>query len=213
MKKKNLKSIKKTSRNMGRLRLFGELATTVGRTEIKTFDFNSGGVPPVGGISYCINQIAAGTDFFNRIGRHIKVVGIDFDMTFIPTATGNFDFGLAALVYDRQPNVSLATYADVYAGGPPPGISFVNLATNANRFQILKSWVCPPLNNLAGEAPRFRGTVRVPRNLVDVEYSSSSATIPSTGAFLILVGSFTNSGLMATSISTGFSTRILFTDD
>lgn len=166
------------------------------------------------GVTYGISQIAEGSDFNNRVGRAIKYKYVMVDLfCFMDTAASPntaipFSFHV---VMDKQPNAVLATYDNVFdlsviANGYA---AFKNIATNEERFQILRT--IDDTVDLNAHGPfRKRFYVKIPEACSVARYSGTTATYPQTNNLLIAVAA------SATSVLDGFfafSTRVVFTDN
>lgn len=162
-----------------------------------------------------LNVIGEGTDYNTRIGRHIAAKAIMIDITFLPgtvaNVASNADYGIIALVWDKQPNGAVATYANIFSG--PTAQPFPNM-NNSDRFKILKleNFYIQPKFDAAGslESPSFQEPAKrrwyVPLRDMDVEYGSS--TTPTTGSVYLCVG-----GTAPSSPSQFYyNARFLFTD-
>ena len=99
-------------------------------------------LPAVGGSTQCINQIAAGTDFYQRNGRNIVARYIQYDFCIAPpTAVSAYDQYVIAIVYDKTPANTAIAYNQVFdITTLPVGLAFRNIATWGDRFKILKEF-------------------------------------------------------------------------
>lgn len=168
-----------------------------------------------GGYSYCINQIAEGDDDNQRSGRNVqpKHVYVDYWVS----AANNIaeDPGFVALVWDKQPNQTAATFGTIFdTTSATPGLALrLNLA-NKDRFQVL--WLEPFVRQAGSTALgnsmniRNRKFAKLPLNY-KVEFGGTAAAVPSTGACLICMGSNTNSGT-TTSAQFTYNARFAYND-
>lgn len=92
-----------------------------------------------------LNLVAAGSSYFNRIGRKIAMESISFEgqISFINNVgTALPDVGRIAIVYDRQPNGALPIFTDIFADqqafGSPTSSTVAGLnLNNRDRFTLL----------------------------------------------------------------------------
>lgn len=119
-----------------------------GTPEVKFIDSIISTAVTFAGQINLLNGCVQGTDFNNRIGRKIEITSISVDLIFgggtLTSANyvlGNCDKVRNALVWDKQPNQTGATYADIFttasAATAPMSTRNVN---NLERFEILKVW-------------------------------------------------------------------------
>lgn len=182
----------------------------------------------VNGYAACLNVIAEGTDYTNRIGRHItpKYVRVDFFITG-PTGVTNLgqfnDCWYAALVWDRQPDGNLVTYNTIYdfSAGNGHGQPFKATSTSKDRFKILKeergfaqaieiSAVTAGGN--VSESTRCHMYVDLSKLNLRCEFGASGATTPTVGALYWVFGSNNNTGATTTSAGASINCRFAFTD-
>lgn len=187
------------------------------RPELKYGDttINPGAVP-AGGYLACINQIAQGTDFQQRIGRLVlaKYVQVDLFLS-APTLAAQVDYGLVALVVDSGPEGALATAADIYSiFALYNGMPFRNLAVNADRFKVLKQSTYMVQNAVNGPNIewRERWMVRVPLKNSKVRYTGAGGAIPETNAIIMVILSQANAGSVVTSPALTMTTRFAYID-
>lgn len=86
----------------------------------------------------CLNLVAEGNDYNTRIGRSINHKYIECDVALYcqTSGSGNVgDFGFWAIVIDRQPQGSLASFSDIFDGSN--GIAHRVTNQNQDRFKIL----------------------------------------------------------------------------
>jgi len=119
------------------------------------------------------------------------------------------DTGFVALVYDSQPNGTTPTFSTIFDDTlGPSGQSYRNTAQNADRFKVVK------INQYAVSSggpvvDKQRMYYKVPEALQDTEYLSGSAGSPSTGLWMLCIGSSNNSGTIT---SLDFLIKYQFTD-
>lgn len=202
--------------------------------ELKAVDTASGGVNAFGSVDFdqsapvlfLLNGIAAGTDFYNRVGRKVKLRSLLFrgDVYAADTTTSGAMSIRVALVYDGQANGAAITHSDVFnsvdSGGTTGSRAYsgVNL-NNRDRFKILKDWsftLAPVALNAAGNGGYHNRRVfkaYIPLNLDEV-FSGTGATISSiqTGAlYLIALCDASTTGDDAATIT--WNSRVRFSDE
>jgi hypothetical protein len=109
------------------------------RGEYKTHDVAAGSYEmDTTGTIVCLNLIAAGTDYNQRIGRQIHIKAVKFSMYTYPQSTSAAGTKYKImLIQDKQPNGALAGITDVL--NAVHGTSQNNLQ-NRNRFRIIRAW-------------------------------------------------------------------------
>lgn len=164
-----------------------------------------------------MNGVAAGTDFFNRVGRTWRVKSIQVRGVIGPTSgTDNATGCLAkvAVIYDAQPNGALPAMTDIFTASS--SVSFMNL-NNRDRFKVLASHevALGPFDNTASVAlaDSTISKVEIFKNVdLPVINSGTGATISSlqTGSILLVV-------IGSNGFLTGYTffgtTRIRFVDN
>ena len=146
------------------------------------------------GDTVLINGVQQGTDSNQRLGSVITQQSLDVDI-FLPGSRGYGEHGQWAIVLDREPNGTVASFSDIFdmhLGAPRFGIgagmAFLRVDT-ANRFQILLQ------DYWTGDLPfRYRSTLDL-HSITSEFNSSSSCGIPITGALLLSRGSTMTSTL------------------
>lgn len=192
------------------------LAKTVRRvlnrtTELKEIGKYYSAIHPTastGYVAYINDSIATGGDINDRIGRHITSTQIQVDYQVYVTGQ-TLDTGFVALVYDSQPNMGTPTFSNIFDDTLcPSGQAFRNTSQNGDRFKVVK------INQFAVSSAgpvvdKQRMYYKVPEALQDTEYSSGSAGSPSTGLWILAIGSSNNSGTIT---SLDFLIKYQFTD-
>lgn len=129
--------------------------------EIKALDYNNLATGDPLGITAVItpiNLIAAGSSFYNRVGRRIEMKSITFKGVCAAIRTvANEAIGRVVLVYDRQTNGALPAIADMFqttiqdGTNTTSGYSGINL-NYRDRFQIIRDFLLylPSLTETAG---------------------------------------------------------------
>lgn len=94
-----------------------------------------------------VNAVALGSDNFNRIGRklYMKYLMVRGSVRGVPATNTIDDYARMAIVYDKQPNLALPSYSDIFTSTTAAGATssssdcFTN-ESNKNRFIILKDY-------------------------------------------------------------------------
>lgn len=161
-----------------------------------------------GYVAYINDSIATGGDINDRIGRHITSQQIQVDYQVYVTGQ-TLDTGFVALVFDSQPNGGTPTFGDIFDDTLcPSGQAFRNTANNGDRFKVAK--IEQFAVSSAGPAvEKKRMYYKVPDAVQDTEYLTGSAGVPSTGLWMLAIGSTNNSG---TILSLDFLIKYQFTD-
>lgn len=161
-----------------------------------------------GAIAYINDAISTGADITDRVGRHIvsKQIQVNYEVY----VTGQtFDSGFIALVYDRQPNGAFPSFGDVFnLGSFGTALAFKNTAANGDRFKVVKmeKWAVGspgPVNQYG------RLFYKIPEALADTEYEDQTASPPSSGMWMVLVGANHNAG---TSTWADYTIKYQYTD-
>lgn len=181
---------------------------------VENMVLNNNVVPAAGWVG-CINSVAEGTDYTNRLGRKLNGRYIQIDAYFSPPTTNpNLDTCLLNIVYDRQPNNATAGYSDIFDTTTVPiGLMFRQLAKNQERFKIVRTWVVGPMNqNTPTSGARIRSYYAIPKSKSQCRYIGTAATVPETGAWLVTVASFANTAAAATACTATIACRFAFID-
>lgn len=180
-----------------------------------------------GGTVININQIPQGDDVTNRTGNKVTPYSVTVDYYINgpqSTTTTYTDTGFVALVWDRQPNTTIATFNTVFdTSSGDPGLAFTGTKGFGDRFVVL--WKEPyVVQNFAqtatvgfdgnGNFSNVRNTkyIKLDKKQWQCEYASSTTATPTTGALLMVAGSSNNTGLGASSASMKFNARFVYTD-
>jgi len=117
---------------------------------------------------YPVNLISAGSGYFNRIGRKIKLKGFRLKGRFLVQLLADGTTGVATsqwirwvLVHDKQPNGSLPNFSTIFGHQGPTAAGLGTSLTDAvnpvqmNRFKILKEGTicCNPFALGVGSGP------------------------------------------------------------
>lgn len=92
----------------------------------------------------CINLVQSGSGFFNRVGRRIEMQSIQVTGEVNQTETGTLynDYARILVIYDRQTNGALPSYATIMASYDQSGTASTNYLSGVNpdereRFLVL----------------------------------------------------------------------------
>nr|WAE43121.1 MAG: capsid protein [Cressdnaviricota sp.] len=121
---------------------------TSSKGEVKSVDLLAAGyaINTTGTVA-ALNLMAAGSSYFNRIGRKLEMKSLQINGFLAPITANNQTVsgqGRILIVYDRQPNGALPVWADVIKSQTQASATtsstindFINL-DNRDRFQILR---------------------------------------------------------------------------
>jgi len=179
-----------------------------------------------------LNDVNEGSGFYNRIGRTICLKSLTIDYRIYPNSVATnpptlVHYIRCMLVYDSQPNGSLATFANIFQNISASG-SVVNHGTafpnvdNKDRFKILYDHVHQLNPNSGATVPGAMVDVddthvkrKVALKSLETKYSSASSASASginTGALLFLALDLTAGTTTENSYSLNLNTRCMFTD-
>jgi len=189
------------------------------RGELKYLDISFPAVGQSALLVFPINIIAAGTDNTNRIGRTARIAYCMYNLHFINHQTTNGATPLRVMVvWDRQPNGTVASYNDIINVNALPGENTLGMPNidNKDRFTILSD-VVTSVGSIAPAFPAAAPVHKHMRKLVRVnrmtQYNSTvgnSSAITSGALYLVL--HYDQDGSLLELDVTG-TTRIRFTDD
>lgn len=181
-------------------------------------------IPGAGVQIIALNLLAAGTGSTNRQSRNVHMHCVT--LTFIPQPLSNATmipdpFFRASVVYDKQPNGAVPTYAQIYtsvdaAGAPFTAWGALQNISNQTRFDILwDKWFCWPIvNNLASPAASFSDMINQFTNItipleLPTAYNGDTAAITdvSTGSLLLCLRNNTGSVL-----TFEYTSRLMYSD-
>lgn len=181
--------------------------------------FGGIGVVPVGGINYSMNTLAQGVDIDERIGR--KVIGEKLDIHLVirrPLSDSSFDWVRIIVMYDQQPNGTVASLSDILDLGVVTAPYFAphNRFVNADRFVCLLDhrfgYVVGTAYGAMADGPQhMTKSLKIPRRLKNATYGISGNAVPITGCISVHIVSLDNSGGNS-SAQVGFSGRYYFKD-
>jgi len=199
--------------------------------ELKIIERNSDqnsliGVNQAAPLIQLLNPIATGTDYYNRIGRKVRVKSLMFRAS----VTTGFQEpqGIRpiriALVLDKQPNNSATppVYSDMFQGVNEAGVahssaySGVNL-NNRDRFRVLKDWTFQlvaaegifPSSYTHGNKQILQHYMKLDEEQIFSDTPATQAAI-STGAIYMVC--FTDSAGAGNDCQITWATRVRFAD-
>ena len=170
---------------------------------------------PTAGNTIIVNDVTLGTDFNNRIGRHINPKYSVVDYYIKGPSNAYMDTGFVALVWDKQPNAGTAGFSTIYdTSASPIGLNFKQVSTSKDRFVILwqDDWICQNSGSGNFEGIRNKKYYNLARHKFLQEFSGSGSTLTS-GALLLCYCSNNNTGESTGSASIQFNHRFAFTDE
>lgn len=202
------------STNLGRVVSGGRRKGTGWESETKYFDITNQTVSPVttAGAITCLNVIAGGSDFNQRIGRQMLLKKLLFrgEVSYTAATSSNGTATRVILLYDRQSDSATPAVTDVLVTADI--LSFPN-TNNRDRFQILYDSV------IEMRTATFSGSALVNGSPVpafikkefllnhDCVYGSASAVNPVTGGLFILYLADT-----ASTVQLSYNSRVEFVD-
>lgn len=208
------------------------------KPELKAVDVTASGTldqASASGVTL-LNGISTGTDFYNRIGRKVRMASILFKghLTLVSPGTGATASSESypvrvALVYDDQPNGGNPVISDIFQAVDNSGSATsaspytpVNL-NNRDRFTILKDWTLnlKPISNL-GTTASYGDGMHGDQNLIfykklnlDTIFSGTSSSIGSMTTGAIFFVAYQLQAIQANGINGAyrFVSRVRFTDN
>lgn len=176
-----------------------------------TTDYNS---TYPSGLAYSLCQLAEGNDFNNRQGRAVKMKYVMVDLFCFMDAGASPTTAIpftVHIVLDKQPNSATATYGNIMdLTVTTNGFqAFKNIATNSERFRILKT-IGSTIDLNAHGPYRERFFVRIPEEFSVARYAGTTASVPQVNNILLALSA------SATTVGDGyysFSTRVVYTDN
>lgn len=164
------------------------------------------------GIIVQLNNIVAGTDYNQRIGRHMYMKSIDINLLLNPAVTSNTEFSLFALVHDRQTNGIAPIFSDIYdisivTNG---ALAFKNTRRFTDRFTILweeRSVTQGATGNY--ENTYWRKHIPIRTELKEVEYENATASLPAHGALYLVA---INTSVAGTPPTISYGSKLTFYD-
>ena len=180
-------------------------------TQSGYIDFNT--TNPIGS-TYAISNIAEGNDYNNRQGRAITGLYVQLDFyAYMDALTANPTTAIPwtwHLVVDKQANGTLQGYNVLFDETIVTNsfASFKNLASNDDRFVILKT-ECGTVD-LNGNGPfHKRYFIKIPQHCSQIRYPGTTAAVPNTNGIIFAI-----SGAAASVLDGYFNivTRLVFLD-
>jgi hypothetical protein len=197
--------------------LFYPRTAATSRSEVKYFDAYHAPAPLSSGYMACINLVAGGSSYDQRYGREITPRSLEFMYQLTPVST-SAEYARVLVVYDSQSNLGLANPGDVLDTAFTSSLffSYPNFGQLGKRFTILYDHMSDELSISAGSGVgpylghkpnTTRVSLKVPKTRI--KYNTSSAAVPSQGAFIVMCY-----GMAATSNAFyfGYTTRLTFRD-
>ena len=197
----------------GRIPILGR-----GQEEVKFVDTPSAVKVPVSGASTIdfLNDIAAGTDYSERIGRSIKLISLQVHGYASPQDdTTDYTYCRYIIVHDRQPQGALPAVADILASDTP--YSFTKW-DNKNRFAVLRDAAfaigkvdTTATQSFAGGVLLYPLDIFVPLNNIEMKFSATAGAIANVvqGAIYMICMS---TGAANASVQFKLATRIRFSE-
>jgi len=179
--------------------------------ERKYLDNYQASTTSTAGTTACINQIAEGDDYNNRIGRKVSLKNIQYDVFIDVSNAAATEAGFWCLVLDKQSNNALAGYTTVFDTSVIAApFAFKNDATFQERFQMLKfePFVVSPSGN---GGCHYRGFLPLETLLPEdqvVQYAGTAAGVPNKNAILMCYGSTGGAG----DVTITYGIRIKYVD-
>lgn len=119
----------------------------------------------------CLNEIQAGSSFYNRIGRRIEIQSAQLNLSLKPVGTNvsdyyEPDFLRIMLVYDSQTNGAIPALADILQSVDQTGAALTSRAysllnlNNRDRFTVIRDikLTAPSYSTNAAGEPQITGT-------------------------------------------------------
>lgn len=175
-----------------------------------------------------LNGVAAGTDFYNRVGRKVQGKSLFFNAN-IRAASGTLasnEYLRTLIVYDNAPNQAAATYADVVKAVSNNGTVSSNSRDclnldNRDRFKVLMDKRHTPNYNTIASPGCLSGMygdqdIKISEYIdlkgCDVIFDSATATIAdiTTGAILLFVQKTGDDATMVFTLT--YTSRFRYTD-
>lgn len=192
--------------------------------EVKELDSWSPLVNQSGGNALCVNQVPEGTDYNQRVGRHISSKYFYVDYYVNPPAgaagTAVSDTGLISLVWDRQSDAVGVSYSTIFdTTSASPGQALKLNAQYKDRFTILwtEMFVVQSLQAgaLSGSGNfidvRKRKFTKLTGGKEKCEFGASGAAVPTTGALYLCFGTENNT-IGTGSASVNYNYRYAYSD-
>jgi len=192
---------------------------TVEQKELNTFV--SGAIATNGSFVY-LNSIGFGSDTGQRVGRQIQGNRLDYKFMILgASASGLIDFLRVTFVLDMQANAGTFLNTDVYEGGAGGSQTTWHKNTKAwpKRFVFLKDMLIPVQNQSTGgscngdkDSQAQSGSISLAKYPL-VQFPFSSSGIPTTGALVMILTTYQNTGLATTSCGLYGTFKYVYSDD
>lgn len=184
------------------------------KTELKEVtNYYTGTLATAGAVLGAINIPSEGSDYNNRIGRHIMGKQIQADI-YASVAAGaanalSADNVMFALIYDRDPENAVPSFGTIFdtSGSITAGLAFKNTFTDSDRFRIV--WIEQAAINSNGPSSfHKRHFFSIPEFMSKSEFSNTTTAIQS-GAYYVALACTTVGG---TAVSYQVNLKYQFTD-
>lgn len=161
-----------------------------------------------------INEIAEGTAINQRVGRKVQLG--TFSIKYTLNSPGDYSSSTVRLivVFDKQPNGTQMTAADIFQQSLYPATSFLNLG-NRQRFVVLKDkkFSVNPVDS--SHIYSHTGSFGLNLKKFDTTYNNTGGTIGNIGTgalYMIVCGSSPHAGLPATKPTFSYIWRLRYYD-
>lgn len=186
--------------------------------EHKYYDFFESPAPIGSGYTpQCVNAIAAGLSYYQRVGYEVTPVSLHFKFQIEP-ASNSGDFVRVMVILDHQSSnttVSQLALFDTSITGCTPYTGFINKGLWGDRFKVLFDWYSDELAVNAGSTPSaYLGSkpichdVHIALHKKKVRYVDSGGNVPANDAIIVLCWPRS----VSCSDYFGFQTRYEFVD-
>jgi len=190
--------------------------------EQKELNSSVTGAVNVGGYVIGLNNIGFGSDTGQRVGRAIQMMRLDYKFVILgASASGLIDYLRVMIVYDYQGNgvgCSPSDFLETGAGGNQVTMP-KNTKSYPKRFRFLMDKIIPVQNQSTGgscngaqEDQAQSGSIMLSK-LPITRYTSSAGATPASGAIVLCVTSYQNTGLVTTSAGLYGHFKLTYTDD
>lgn len=192
---------------------------TTEQKELNTFV--SGSIATNGSFVY-FNNIGFGSDTGQRVGRQIQGNRLDYKFIVVgATASGLIDFLRVTFVIDLQANGGAFNNSDVYESGAG-GTQLTwhkNTKTWPKRFIFLKDMILPVQNQISTGSSNGDKDSQVQTGSISlakyplVQYAAAASGVPTTGALVMVLTTYQNTGLATTSCGLYGTFKYVYSDD
>jgi hypothetical protein len=169
------------------------------------------------GVVQCLNIIAAGTDYDERINRSIEAEYIDLTVACTPPADAVYDAGRVLVVWDSASLGAVATISEILDSAviAPLYLEPINLTVMANRFTVLLDHRFPFMRGLTGDSTyntSLSRRIKIPKKCKRCLYGTTASDEPTQGALLIVLCGYNNSATANNNIVMTYSSVLRFKD-